>query len=140
MPKRVLKALLAPIFIALLFTTAVEAEEERPTGRWWHNSQVAKFLKLTDGDIDQLEKAFEASRLRMIDLKSKVEAEQFKLQSLVDKPEIDETAIKNQHRNLEAARSALAEEQLDFYVDVRKIIGYDRFKEFQKLRPVKKQR
>ena len=138
MPNLVLRSLLAPILFVLLISTGVNADQERPTGRWWRNSQVAKHLQLTDSEINRLEEAFQASRLKMIELKSKVEAEQFKLESLVDKPEIDESAIRKQHRNLETARSALAEEQLNFYVHVRKIIGYDRFKKFQNLRPAKR--
>ena len=136
-PKLVLRSLLAPIFVALLISTIANADNDRLTGRWWHNSQVVKYIKLTDGEIDQLERAFEASRLKMIELKSKVEAEQFILQSLVDKPEIDENAINNQHLKLQAARTALDKERLNYYFNVRKILGYDRFREFEKLRPTK---
>lgn len=123
--------ILAVTIIAVLTTALVQSALGEPAGRWWRDTTVVAQLKLTDGEIRQLEKAFEASRLKMIQLKSKVETEQFKLQNLVEKPDIDEKAIKSQHRRLEAARSALAEEQLSFFVKVRKIIGYDRYRKLE---------
>ena len=117
--------------ITALAITMVHSALGDLAGRWWRSAEVVAQLKLTDGEIQKLERAFEASRLKMIELKSKVEAEQFKLQNLVEKPDIDEQAIKSQHRKLEAARSALAEEQLNFYVKVRKIIGYDRYRKLE---------
>lgn len=120
--------ILAVTIIAVFTTALVQNALGEPAGRWWRDKTVVAQLKLTNGEVQQLEKAFEASRLNMIKLKSNVEAEQFKLQNLVEKPDIDEKAIKSQHRKLEAARSALAEEQLSFFVKVRKIIGYDRYR------------
>lgn len=123
--------ILTAAIIAVLTTALVSSAMGEPTGRWWRNAKVVAQLKLAKGEIQQLEKAFEASRLKMIQLKGKVEAEQFKLQNLVEKPNMDEKAIKSQHRRLEAARSALAEEQLNFFVKVRKIIGYDRYRKLE---------
>ena len=117
--------------IAFLTSALAYSAENGPAGRWWRQSQVVAQLKLTDGEVQKLEQAFEASRLKMIKLKSQVESEQFKLQNLVEKRNIDEKAIKSQHRKLEAARSALAEEQLSFFVKVRKIIGYDRYRKLE---------
>jgi Spy/CpxP family protein refolding chaperone len=123
--------ILAVMIIAVMTTAIAHGARNGPTGRWWRQPKVVAQLKLTDGEIGKLEAAFEASRLKMIKLKSKVEAEQFKLQNLVEKRNINEKAIKSQHRKLEAARSALAEEQLAFFVKVRKIIGYDRYRKLE---------
>ena len=122
---------LAIVAISVLTATATFGAQDGPTGRWWRNAQIVAQLKLTDGEIQQLEQGFESSRLNMIELKSRVEAEQFKLQNLVEKRNMDEKAIKAQHRRLEAVRSALAEEQLNFFVEVRKIIGYDRYRKLE---------
>jgi Spy/CpxP family protein refolding chaperone len=125
------------VMIVTLWTAATaDGEQQGPPGRWWRNARVISQLKLSDGEIQQLEKAFEASRLRMIKLKGRVESEQFKLQNLVEKPNFNEKAIKAQHRRLEAARTALSEEQLGFYVRVRKIIGYERYRKLEAMQPL----
>jgi Spy/CpxP family protein refolding chaperone len=130
--------LLAMTTIGIMTVAPAHGKEGVPAGRWWRNPQVVKYLHLTDGEIGELEHAFEDSRLNLIQLKSQVEAEQFKLQNLIDKPTMDESAIKVQHRKLEAARSALAGERLNFFVLIRKIIGYDRFQQLLALRPAGK--
>ena len=84
----------AVTIIAVLTTALAYSAQNGPTGRWWRQSTVVNQLKLTDGEIQRLEKAFEASRLKMIKLKSQVEAEQFKLQNLVEKRDIDERPSK----------------------------------------------
>ncbi len=114
------------LMIIILLATAMVHAQSAPSGRWWRTPQVVQSLRLTDGEIQQLESAFEESRLRMIDLKSRVEAEQFRLQSMMEKRNFDEAAIKGQHRKLDKARSDLADERFAFYVQVRRIIGHER--------------
>jgi Spy/CpxP family protein refolding chaperone len=118
----------ALIFLALLVTTTGYAQQG-PQGRWWRSSKVVKALNLTDGEVQRLEDTFNESRLKMIKLKSRVEAEQFKLQALLEKSKLDEAAVKAQNRKLEQARSELADERTAFVVEVRKIIGPRRFQQ-----------
>jgi len=122
------------VLIAMLAAATVQAQEA-PAGRWWHSQQVVNQLQLSSGEIQQLERAYEASRLKMIRLKSQVEAEQFKLQSMVEKRNMDDGAIKAQHRSLEQARSQLADERFAFFVQVRQIIGPDRFQRLLDMAP-----
>lgn len=125
---------LALVLMAVLAAATVQAEEA-PAGRWWHSKQVASQLQLTSGEIQQLERSYEASRLKMIRLKSQVEAEQFKLQTMVEKRNMDDGAIKAQHRSLEQARTQLADERFAFFVEVRQIIGPDRFQRLLDMAP-----
>lgn len=124
----------ALILVTLLAAATAQAYDG-PHGRWWHSQQVVDQLQLLPGDIQQLESAYEASRLKMIHLKSQVEAEQFKLQTLVEKPDMDDDAIKTQYRALEQARSQLADERFAFFVQVRQIIGPDRFQRLLDMAP-----
>lgn len=124
----------ALVLIMLLVAATVQAQEA-PAGRWWHNKQVAGQLQLSPGEIQQLERAYEDSRLKMIRLKSQVESEQFKLQTMVEKRNVDDGAIRAQHRALEQARSQLADERFAFFVEVRQIIGPDRFQRLLDMAP-----
>ncbi len=108
--------------------------------RWWRLPDIVQQLQLSDEEARQLEDAFEASRLKMIELKGQVEEEQFKLRSLMEKSDLDENLVWEQHRKLEKARSALADERFSFFVQVRKMIGYERFEKLLQLWDAHKQR
>jgi Spy/CpxP family protein refolding chaperone len=128
------------IFLALsivLISGAADAQKE-PSGRWWRSSQVKKELKLTNGEIQRLEKAYNQSRRSIIKQKGRVEAEQFELQTMVENRNADAKSIKAQHRKLENARSDLAASKFDFVVEARKIIGHDRFQKLLKMQSSQK--
>ncbi len=128
-------ARLLPLILLLGMTASLASAQEGPPGRWWRTPRVVEQLQLTDGEIQKLEHAFEASRLKMIKLKGQVEAEQFKLQSMVERPDMKEKTLKAQNRKLEKARSALADERFAFFVEVRKTIGHQRFQKLLAMYP-----
>lgn len=121
------------VTILVLGAMAAHATEGH-RGLWWRSPETASRLQLTDSEIEQLESAFESYRLKMIELKSQVESEQFKLQTLLERPQLDEAAAWAQHEDLEKARTVLANERFAFFVQVRKIIGHERFKALMELR------
>jgi Spy/CpxP family protein refolding chaperone len=124
-------------WIILFCLTAAAAAQEGPQGRWWHSPEVVSKLNLTSAEIQRLENAFDRSRSKMIRYKNQVEAEQARLQSLLEKRKLDENAVQAQHRKLEEARTALATERTAFVVEVRKIIGYERFQRLVEMQPQK---
>lgn len=126
---------LLPLLLCVVMTTTHAYAQEGPKGRWWLNPRVAKQLQLTQSEINSLENAFEASRLKMIKLKSEVETEQFRLQNMIEQPVIDTEKLKEQNRKLEKARSALADERFAFLVELRDIIGHRRFQELLSMYP-----
>ena len=121
----------------VLISAAAEAQQE-PSGRWWRSSQVVKQLKLTKGEVQRLEKAYNQSRRSIIKRKGRVEAEQFELQTMVENRKADAKSIRAQHRKLENARSDLAESKFNFVVEARKIIGVDRFQKLLKMQSGRK--
>ena len=124
----------AVILMTMLAAATVQAHEG-PHGRWWHSQELVDQLQLSSGEIQRLESTYEASRLKMVRLKSQVEAEQLKLQVLVEKPDMDDDAINAQHRLLEQARSQLADERFGFFLEVRQILGPDRFQRLLDMAP-----
>jgi Spy/CpxP family protein refolding chaperone len=126
-------ALLVMIMIVLWAIQALA--QSPPSGRWWRSPTVIKALNLTQSEIQQLEDAFENSRRKMIDQKSKVEREQFELSRMMEKRNLDENTIRAQNRKLEKARSDLADAKFAFVIDVRRIIGAGRFQRLLELKP-----
>lgn len=117
------------IFVAIFILLSVSAAmaQDAPKGRWWRNSKTVNKLNLSKEEVKRLDKAYKASRRRMIEKKSQVEDEQFELKDMVERRKFNESAVKAQHRKLEKARSDLAAEQFDFVIKSRKIIGKERF-------------
>jgi Spy/CpxP family protein refolding chaperone len=135
MPKRYW---ITALLLIMAATSALAGGDYR--GRWWRMPSVAERLQLTETDIRQLDEAFENSRGRMIELKGQVEIEQGKLRALMERSELNEAAILEQHRIQEAARRQLADARLEFLLEVRKIIGPDRFNQLLEQREESKKK
>ena len=114
------------LFISLVVCGQAMAQDV-PSGKWWRDPSVVKALELTDAQVNALEKAYEKSRREMIKQKSRVETEQFELQTKFDKKNYDEEAVRSQYQKVEDARKALSNEQFKYIMEVRKIIGYEKY-------------
>ena len=119
--------LLTPVFAA-----PVDAQSE-PSGKWWYDPGIKAELKLQDGEIKRLDRLFNQSRRRLIDLKNKVEKAQFDYQRLMEAEPLDEKAVNRQFAQLEKARSQMASERSRFLVEVRKILGHQRFQRLKQI-------
>jgi Spy/CpxP family protein refolding chaperone len=121
----------AVIVIGLILLTASAVGAH--VGRWWNTPEVAEALKLSESEIHQLNQAYDGYSLRMIEIKSRVEAEQFKLQTVLEKEDLDDAAINAQYNRLEEARALLSKERFGFFVEARKIIGPQRFHQLMEI-------
>ena len=119
--------LLAPTFMP---TVAAQSE---PSGKWWYDPGIKAELKLKDSEVKRLDRLFKDSRRRLIDLKNKVEKAQFEYQNLMEAEPLDEKAVNRQFAKLEKARSQLAAERSHFLVEVRKILGHNRFQRLKQI-------
>lgn len=119
--------------VTLLLLAPMAAAQTMPAGKWWKDPDIAKELQLTSGEVKQLDKLFVKSRRQMIELKNRVEKEQFEYQNLMESKTLDEAAVNRQLQKLEQARSELNEERSRFVVAVRKILGSDRFQRLQQI-------
>jgi len=129
MLKRIMACMLFLLGWAVLpsLATAMDA----PPGRWWRMPRVAEALKLTDEQKSRLDKLFVDSRRHLIDLRSGVEKERFELINLFESESLDDAAVTQQFNKLQTARTKLDAERLNFFLEVRKILGLEGF---QKLR------
>jgi Spy/CpxP family protein refolding chaperone len=102
-----------------------------PSGKWWHNAKISRNLKLSGEEKAKLDGLYSQSRLRLIELKSMVEKERFKLENLMESKAMDDASVQRQFNKLEKARNKLANERLTFMVGVRRIIGANRFQQLK---------
>ncbi len=125
------------IVISLLVLIPVLAApagaQNEPSGKWWYDPGIKAELKLQDSEIKRLDRLFNKSRRRLIDLKNKVEKAQFEYQRLMEAEPLDEKAVNRQFDQLEKARSQLAAERSRFLVEVRKILGHNRFQRLKQI-------
>jgi len=124
------------VILTVLATTGPAMANGSSKWRWWHNEEIITQLKLTPGETKALDEAYVDARRRMLEVKGRVEAERFKLEEMMSRPEIDVAALREQNRQMEAARTELAEVRFDFLLKSREILGYERF---QKLTEIQRQ-
>lgn len=134
MLNEVIKVLLA-LFVA---TPTLVFAKDMPIGKWWQNPHLSSTMNLSVEEKNSLDEKFIESRRKLIKLKSRVESERFELEVLLESEPLDEAKVMEQYRQVEMARSDLSGERFRFLLEVRKIIGLERFQElkasFQKLR------
>ena len=119
------------ILIIWLVVPALTAAQDVPTGKWWYNPEIQKNLKLSRNEITKLDKLFANSRRKLIKIKAEVENEQFELDQLLGKKNVNDTDVKKQFQKLEQARRNLANERLQFVIGVRNILGAERFQQLK---------
>ncbi len=117
------------LFVVFLPSTLLA--QEMMHGKWWNNSSMAEELKLTDSERKILDEKYTESRRRMIDLKTEVEKERLELDIILDQQDANKDRISERYDSLEKARSKLSKERFGLLIEVREIIGTERFQELK---------
>ena len=121
-------------FVLVLFVVFLPSTlpaQEMMHGKWWNNSSMAEELKLTDSERKILDEKYTESRRRMIDLKTEVEKERLELDIILDQQDANKDRISERYDSLEKARSKLSKERFGLLIEVREIIGTERFQELK---------
>ena len=137
--------MLSKIFSALfllvfVISPAVVTAKDFPPGKWWHNPQASEKLNLSDEEIKMLDKQFVDSRRKLIKLKSIVESEQFELDNLFDSENINQKEAMKQFDNLGQAKKNLSTEYFRFILEVRNILGLERFRQLKEHNKLRRQK
>ena len=117
------------LFMASLAGTAFG--QDVPSGKWWYNKKVVQNLNLTQKEVRKLDQLYAKSHRKLINLKNAVEREQFELDELLGAKTVDDAKVRKQFKQLESARTDLADERLGFVIGVREIIGAERFQQLK---------
>lgn len=130
--------------IVLIFTSSAAVaqgmarepknHERMPLGKWWQNPASVQKLNLTQEEVDTLDAAFNTRARKFMELKHAIELEQFELNTLMEGKTLDEPALTAQFNKLESARANLSRERFQYFVQIRKILGPDRFQKIKTFR------
>jgi Spy/CpxP family protein refolding chaperone len=113
---------LSNILVLLLLTAVAFAQLPPLNEKWWKNSQVVKQLKLTTGQIEQIEKVMGAYRNKLINLKAELDRRLEDLSRLEAKEKIDESALKDQIGQIFAAKAELEKARTSMQLKIRDIL------------------
>lgn len=127
------RTLTGMVLLIMMILSADAIAQEMPSGKWWHNPGMTQKLNLTEPEKARLDEEFRNSRRKLIDLKSNVERERFELGNLLELEALNEPAVMQQFKKLETARSDLSTERFSFLLQVRKILGPERFQRVKML-------
>ncbi len=91
-------------------------------GTWWRNSEIARRLALSDGQVANIEKTFLDHKLPIVDLRATLDKEQLKLQPLLDADRPDEAAVSAQLDRVIAARGKLEKANALMLLAIRRVL------------------
>ncbi|MBZ5649840.1 MAG: periplasmic heavy metal sensor [Acidobacteriia bacterium] len=103
-------------------------------GKWWQNSDVAKKLQLSDGQISQLDQTFYDHKVKLIDYGAEMEKQDLKLQSLLDADVPNEGQVEAQVDQVLTARGKLEREFTMMNLDLRKVLSLDQWRQLKSIR------
>jgi Spy/CpxP family protein refolding chaperone len=106
-------------------------ENIMPRGKWWKSPEVAERLRLTPDEKEKLDTQYLEHRQQMIDLRAQVAKERLELEQLFDSTKFDSAACMDSFKKLEKAHVNLATERFKFLVQVREMLGLERFQELK---------
>jgi Spy/CpxP family protein refolding chaperone len=113
--------------VVLLLFPAICRAKEIPPGRWWHLPYFADQLSITDKEKDELDKLFDFNRNRLAELKTQMEGEKAELLKVIDQEHLNETSAITKMTKLESTRTLLAATRFSYSLEVRKLLGYERY-------------
>ena len=101
--------------------------------KWWNSPQMVSELKLTPADKERLDQLFLEFRRNRIEYKSKVKKAYLDIESAFEKEPLDETRAKKAFQEVEQAKLANRKALHSFMLEVRRVLGYERYLRLQAL-------
>ncbi len=127
------KSLIVLAAIISLLIPAISQAKDIPPGRWWRIPYFADQLKITDQQKTELDQLYDRNRNRLSELKKQLERERGDLTRLLEGKELNENAAVVQLKKLENTRAVLAATRFSYSLEVRKLLGHDRFQQLKTL-------
>ncbi len=95
--------------------------------KWWQSPELSKDLGITAGEKQSLDDLFIKNRDKLVDLKSSLMKDRFKLRDMIEKDTVDEVSVLAQNKVVEEDRLMISNERIMYMLGMRKILGPDRF-------------
>ncbi len=133
MKKRILLIFIGVFLVSGMAMAKVSQDDELdlPENKWWQNQRVVKVLKLTEQEQSKLNDLFVNSQRQMFDLKTNVQKEKFEIEQLLEQKKVDDAACMARFKKLTAAQNALRTQRFQFLLEVRKILGLERYQQLK---------
>ena len=125
------KSVWSGLLFIVIFLPSTLMAQERMHGKWWHDKSIVQELELTDSEKKAIDEKYAASRRNMIDLKYEIEKQRFELDLLLGTKDADKQEILERFNSLEQARNKLSKARFEMLMEVREIIGAERFQELK---------
>ena len=90
-------------------------------------------MNITDQQKDELDKLFDHNRDRLAELKKQMEQEKSELLKAIDQEHLNESTAITQMKKLESTRTLLAATRFTYSLEVRKLLGHERFQRLKTL-------
>ena len=121
------------LLLLVVFLPATIMAQEMMHGKWWNDSSMAEKLHLTDSEKNRLDEKYIEGRRKMIDLKSTVEKERLELDFALDNQDENKAQINEHYDRLEKARTELSKARFGLLIEMRDIIGVERFQTLKEM-------
>jgi len=126
------------IFISVFLVSGIamakgsqESDLDLPENKWWQNKRVVKVLNITEQEQFHLNDLFVNSQRQMFDLKTNVQKEKFEIEQLLEQKKVDNAACMARFKKLTAAQNALRTQRFQFLLEVRKLLGLERYQQLK---------
>lgn len=129
--ENIMKIKIAAITLFLAFFGIGLGFAQVNDSRWWADPNVASKLSITEAEKAKLDSFYDASQKRRIDLKSAVAKARLDLDASLENPKSSDAALKANYQRLTQAQNALAYERFNFIVQIRQVLGPQRFAAFK---------
>ncbi len=94
--------------------------------KWWQSPELSKELKLTAGEKQSLDNLFVNNRDTLIDLKSSLMKDRFKLHDMLEKDTVDEASVLAQNKVVSEDKLKISDEHIKYILGIKRILGSDR--------------
>lgn len=101
--------------------------------KWWRAPQIAQQLHLNNREIQQLDQLHLQMQQRIISHRNEIDQAKLMVDNLMNRRPLNEKAVQQQYARLGNAQTAIAQEKSRFLVQVRKILGRDRFQQLRNI-------
>jgi Spy/CpxP family protein refolding chaperone len=104
-----------------------------PQGKWWKNSELVQKVGVSESQVQQMEKIFQDTRLKLIDLHANLEKQEALLEPLVEAERPDETGVLRQIDKVAAARAELEKANAQMLLGIRRVMSVEQWNKLKAL-------
>lgn len=127
------KSMALLLLISFLLLPSITEAKEMPPGRWWKIPYFSEPLQINDSQKNELDSLFDHNRNRLAELKKQLEQEKRDLTTTLEQENLNETEALVQMKKLESTRTLLSATRFSYSLEVRKLLGHDRFQQLKTL-------